>query len=156
MHSFTELDEQVKRMVSLIPKWDDILRIDGRGKPIQIKSIDDQKYLLTLDYYVFVKKLGEKEYELSFCPAKETHRQSTSRNSQTIVVKKRQYIALKHKSQYQEALKERAIKHNQRPIKRFKNRVANQAKDIWGTKQNDIIVGILLLVIGLLLGKLAC
>ena len=152
MLNLTGVLERAKKSRQVIEGYDDFFFVDAKKTRINIKTADDQVYILTNYLYViFVKNLSEQECLLGIVIDKPDP-QVTSSSSQKIVVKKGQYIKLKQEGQYQESLKKRAKKYNQRPINRFKN----WAKDIWGTKQKDIIVGILLLVITLLLGKLAC
>ena len=116
---------------------------------IIIKTSDDQVYILTNNLYViFVENLNEQECLLHIIIDKPDP-DETINSSEKIVVKKGQYIKLKQDGQYQESLKKRKEKHNRLPQTRLKH----WAEDIWNTKQKDIIVGLLLLIIGLVLGK---
>ena len=154
MLNLTEFQEYFKRHTKLLMAGvDDLFFFEVGKESIKIKSIDNQEYLLTEPLYVVaVRNLNRKECELAIGVKKpELDLESVARNSQTIVVKKGQYIKLKQEYQYQQSLKNREEKHNQLPQTRFKH----WAKDIWKTKQKDIIVGLLLLIIGVLLGK-AC
>ena len=154
MLNLKDFSEYMKRNIQLLMEGsDDFFLLEVGEESIKIKSTDNQEYLLTEPLYVIaVKNLNERECELSIGIKKaELDLKSVRRNSQMIVVKKGQYIKLKQEAQYQQSLKKREEKHNQLPQTRFKH----WAEDIWNTKQKDIIVGLLLLIIGVLLGK-AC
>ena len=148
MYNITGASERAERLKQVIKEHDDFFFVDAKKTHINIKTTNDQVYILASDLYViFVKNLTEKECLLHIVIHKPDS-QATSGSSEKIIVKKGQYIKLKQEGQYQQFLKKREEKHNQRPINRFKN----WAKDIWDTKQKDIIVR---LVVGIPLFLLA-
>ena len=156
MLNVTDVSERMKKLGQVIEEHDDFFTVDAKKTHIDIKTTNGQDYVLSNYLYViFVKNLGEQECLLHIIIHGPDPPETIS-SSQKIVVTKGQCIKLKQEGQYQESLKKRAKKYNQLSTNRFKNWAKNRGKNIWDTKQNDIIVGILLLVIGLLLGKLAC
>ena len=151
MLNLTAVLERAKKSKQAINGYDDFFLVDAKKTRINLKTVDDQEYLLTKFLYaIFVENLSEQECLLHIVIDKPDP-QVISSDSEKIVVKKSQCIKLKQEGQYQESLKKREEKRNQLPKTRFKNWV----KDLWDTKQKEIIVGLLLLMIGLLLGK-AC
>ena len=143
MLNISDVSERAKKLGQVIEEHDDFFSVDAKKTHIDIKTTNDQKYVLSKYLYViFVKNLSEQECLLHIVihgpdpPA-------TISSSQKIVVKKGQYIKLKQEGQYQESLKKREQKYNQIPINRFKN----WAKDIWDTKQKEIIAGLIISLI---------
>ena len=143
MLNLTEVSEQAKKLEQEFNEHDDFFLVDAKKTRINIKTTGDQVYTLTKYLYViFVKNLSKQECLLDIL----IHTPDppvTSSSSQKIVVKKGQYIKLKQEGQYQESLKKREQKYNQIPINRFKN----WAKDIWDTKQKEIIAGLIISLI---------
>ena len=143
MLNLTGVLERVKKSKQAIDEYDDFFLVDAKKTRINIKTADDQVYIFTNYLYViFVKNLNEQECLLHIVIDKPDP-EVTSSSSQKIVVKKGQYIKLKQEGQYQESLKKREQKYNHLPINRFKN----WAKDIWDTKQKEIIAGLIISLI---------
>lgn len=146
MLNLTAVLERAKKSKQAINGYDDFFFVDAKKTRINLKTVDDQEYLLTKFLYtIFVENLSEQECLLHIVIDKPDP-QVISSGSEKIVVKKSQCIKLKQEGQYQESLKKREEKRNQLPKTRFKNWV----KDLWDTKQKEIIVGLLVGIVLLL------